>query len=102
VRWRTGFTPGANRPNRARGNLPNAAPAKDMPLVVKRKLSETWRDAVARRAREFGVEQECLLAYEERVREGMHEAEAAFRALESFEGLFIVPDGPVPGRREAL
>jgi hypothetical protein len=73
-----------------------------MPLIVKRKLTETWRDAVARRARELGVEQECLQAYEERLEEGMHEPEAAFRALESFDGLFVAPDGPVPGRREEL
>jgi hypothetical protein len=73
-----------------------------MPLVVKRKLAETWRDAVARRASEFGLERECLRAYDERLAEGMHEAEAAFRALAQFECLFVVPDGPVPGRREEL
>jgi hypothetical protein len=73
-----------------------------MPLVVKRKLSESWRDAVARRGGEFGLEQECVRAYEERLDEGMHEAEAAFRTLASFDCLFVVPDGPVPGRREEL
>jgi hypothetical protein len=73
-----------------------------MPLVVKRKLNETWREAVARRGRELRLEADCVRAYEERLSEGMHEAEAAFRALQGFDCLFVVPDGPVPGRREAL
>ena len=73
-----------------------------MPLVVKRKLSETWRDAVARRGSEFGLEQECVPAFEAQLEDGKHEAEAAYLALASFDCLFVVPDGPVPGRREEL
>jgi hypothetical protein len=73
-----------------------------MPLIVKRKLDETWRDVVARRARECGVEQDCLRSYETNLEQGMHEAEAAYRALASFDALFVVADAPAPGRREEL
>ena len=73
-----------------------------MPLVAKRKLTETWRDAVARRAGEFGVRQECLRTFEFHLVDGKHEAEAAYFSLEEFECLFAVPDGPVPGRREEI
>lgn len=71
-----------------------------MPLVVKRKLAETWRDAVARRGGELGRERECLEAFEAHLEDGRHEAEAAFFALRRFDCLFAVPDGPAPGRRE--
>jgi hypothetical protein len=73
-----------------------------MPLVVKRKLKETWREAVARRGGEFGLEQECVRTFEAHLENGRHEAEAAYLALASFDCLFVVPDGPVPGRREEL
>jgi hypothetical protein len=73
-----------------------------MPLVVKRKINQTWRDAVASGARKCGVEQGCLRAYDAHVDEGMHEAEAAYRALADFDALFVVADAPVPGRREEL
>lgn len=69
-------------------------------LVVKRKLAETWREAVARRGGEFGVERECLQAFEAHLEEGRHEAEAAFFTLRRFDCLFQVADGPTPGRRE--
>ncbi len=73
-----------------------------MPLVVKRKIHETWRDAVAKRAGELGLEEECLQAYESHLLDGRHEAEAAYFSLAEFDGLYRVPDGPVPGRREVI
>jgi hypothetical protein len=73
-----------------------------MPLVVKRKIHETWRDAVAKRGSEFDLEEECLQIFEAHLLEGKHEAEAAYFALARFDCLHKVPDGPVPGRQEAL
>lgn len=73
-----------------------------MPLVVKRKIHETWRDAVAKRSGEFDLEQQCLRSFEAHLLDGKHEAEAAFFSLAQFDCLCMVPDGPVPGRREAI
>jgi hypothetical protein len=73
-----------------------------MPLVAKRKLNETWREAVARRARELAVEANCLKSFDELLGEGENEAAAAYKALSRFDALFDVPDGPVPGRREEV
>jgi hypothetical protein len=71
-----------------------------MPIVVKRKLPETWREAVARRGEELGLGADCLRAFDEELENGAHEAEAAYRALQRFDCLYVVPDGPVPGRKE--
>ncbi len=73
-----------------------------MPIVAKRKLTETWREAVARRARECGREEACLQAFDARRAAGAPEAEAAYRSLAEADCLSDVPDGPAPGRREAL
>jgi hypothetical protein len=73
-----------------------------MPLVAKRKLTETWRDAVARRARERAVEAECLRTFDEFLARGQPEAEAAYRSLSRFDALFAVPDSLAPGRREEI
>ena len=73
-----------------------------MPLVVKRKIHETWREAVARRGGEFGLGPECLRAFESHLVDGRHEAEAAYLSLAEFDCLYRVPDGPVPGRREPI
>ncbi|HJW78643.1 MAG: hypothetical protein ACJ8DK_02325 [Microvirga sp.] len=73
-----------------------------MPLVVKRKIHETWRDAVAKRSGEFDLEQQCLRSFEAHLLDGKHEAEAAFFSLAQFDCLYMVSDGPVPGRREAI
>ena len=70
-----------------------------MPLVVKAKLSQGWREAVAGRAREFGAEDEWVRMFDAHLREGKHEAEAAYMTLAHFSALHPVPDGPVPGRR---
>jgi hypothetical protein len=73
-----------------------------MPLVVKRKIHETWRDAVAKRGGEFDLQQQCLRSFEAHLLDGKHEAEAAFFSLAQFDCLYMVPEGPVPGRREAI
>ena len=73
-----------------------------MPLVARRKLSETWREAVARRARELAVEADCLRSFDEFLTGGLPEAEAAYRALSRHKALFSVPDGPTSHRREAI
>lgn len=73
-----------------------------MPLVVKRKLTETWREAVGRRGRELALEAECLQAFDDGVARGEHEAAAAYRSLAYFGALFATSEGPVLGRREEV
>jgi len=70
-----------------------------MPMVAKRKLTETWREAVARRGRELALEAECLRAFDESVAAGEPEAAAAFRALARFGALVATTEGPPPGSR---
>lgn len=52
-----------------------------MPLIVKRKLHETWRDATADRCSNDA--EACLAEFDATVAAGLSEAEAAFRALEA-------------------
>jgi hypothetical protein len=73
-----------------------------MPLVARRKLTETWREAVARRARELAIEPDCLKSFDEFLGNGENEAAAAYKSLARFDALFDVPDGPIPGRREEI
>ena len=75
-----------------------------MPLVAKRKLTETWREAVARRERERerGGAEAWLRVFDAHLAADKDEAEAAFLTLAEFDALSSVPDGPAPGRREAL
>ena len=65
-----------------------------MPHVAKRKLTETWRQAVARRAAECDREAECLADYDRAVRAGRREVEAAYAALSLHDCLSRIPDGP--------
>ena len=73
-----------------------------MPLVAKRKLTETWREAVARRAEDAAAGEEWTRVFDAHLAAGKDEAEAAFLTLAAFDALSVVPDGPAPGRREAL
>jgi hypothetical protein len=73
-----------------------------MPLVARRKLTDTWRDAVIRRARELAVEPECVRSFDALVRGGENEAAAAYKALSRFDALFDVPDGPTLGQPEEI
>lgn len=68
-----------------------------MSYVAKRKLTETWREAVARRGAECGVLRECLTAFDGEILAGRHEAEAAYAALARCNILFRVPDGAGQG-----
>lgn len=73
-----------------------------MPLVAMRKLTETWREAVARRGREVARETECLQDFDQSVEGGEAEAAAAFGSLARFEALLTTAEGPAPGRREEI
>lgn len=70
-----------------------------MLLVAKRKLNETWREAVARRAGELARETECLRAFDQHLAEGRSEGEAAYRALARFDALSATFEGPVAARK---
>ena len=69
-----------------------------MPLIAKRKLSESWREAVASRAREFRAEEEWVRIFDAHLAAGKHDAEAAYLTLAHFSALFPVADGPSRGR----
>jgi hypothetical protein len=73
-----------------------------LPLVAKRKLTETWREAVARRADDAAAAEEWTRVFDAHLAADKDEAEAAFLTLAAFEALSGVPDGPTPGRREPL
>ena len=73
-----------------------------MPLVAKRKLTETWREAVARRDEPVAAEEAWLRVFDAYLADGRNEVEAAYLTLARFEALSFVRDGPAPGRREAL
>ena len=70
-----------------------------MPLVARRKLRQTWRDAVAARA---GEEASALLAHFDALcREGHDEGEAAYRALEAAGKLWLVDEPGATAPTEA-
>ena len=73
-----------------------------MSLVAKRKLSETWRDAVANRMRELACNEDWLSVFEGHLRDGKDEVEAAYRTLAQLGALFFVAEGPSPARREQI
>lgn len=60
--------------------------------IAKRRVAESWRDAVARRG--GGRRREVVAAFDLLVSAGRGEAEAAFRALEA-EGLLWSPAEPL-------
>ena len=62
-------------------------------LVAKRKVNESWRDALRRRARLIGRERMCLELFDRELAEGKREFEAAYVALRECNGLWTV-DGP--------
>jgi hypothetical protein len=68
-----------------------------MALIAKRKLHQTWREAVAARASGTNAEADCLDAFDAILATGKTEAEAAFRALGA-HGLLWNVQGPTdPG-----
>jgi hypothetical protein len=68
----------------------------DMALVAKRKLTETWREAIARRGREFGREQDCLEPFDALVAAGMRDLEAAYQVLKQHGFLWPVDEPQDP------
>src|SRR3954452_5579433 len=62
-------------------------------LVARRKLTETWRDSVARRGALSGQRTACLRAYDVYVADGRKDFEAAYLALRDHQCLWRV-DGP--------
>ena len=67
-----------------------------MALIAKRKTTETWREALAARAK---GDPRCLGRFDEQVAAGMTEAEAAYRALAAFDLLWQVEGLEDPGAR---
>lgn len=72
-----------------------------MALIAKRRLAETWREAVAARAGAAGRDGEAVSIYDRLRAEGRHEAEAAFHALGHVHLLWSVdlpgdPQAPTP------
>lgn len=68
-----------------------------MALIAKRKLRQTWREAVAARAVDEEIRARCLALFDGIVGQGGSEAEAAFRALAA-QGLLWDLVGPTdPG-----
>lgn len=64
-----------------------------MAQIAKRKARESWRDAVAARAGEAGVPA-ALEVFDDMVRGGSREAEAAYRALAAHGLLWPVGGTP--------
>jgi hypothetical protein len=62
-----------------------------MAQIAKRKTSESWRDAVATRAREAGQLNACLALFDGMVAAGRAEADAAFRTLATHGLLWDLP-----------
>jgi hypothetical protein len=72
-----------------------------MPLMAKRKIRETWREAVAARVQGNGEAERCLALYDATESAGASASEAAFRALEACGLLWEIagPDDPGPPSR---
>lgn len=58
-----------------------------MPLVLKKKEGETWREAMVRVASAHGLEAECTQVFEHEVKHGIPEDEAAWDALYEWDCL---------------
>ncbi len=62
-------------------------------FAVKRKVRETWRDAVASRGDALGVKAACLQAFDAHLATGRQDFEAAFLALRDQRCLWSI-EGP--------
>lgn len=67
-----------------------------MPMVVRRGVRESWREAVARRAGFDGAA--ALADYDQRIADGDDDADAAYRVLEGRDLLWRVDE---PGTEAA-
>jgi hypothetical protein len=68
-----------------------------MALIAKRKLHQTWREAVAARASGTDADADCLTTFDAILAAGKTEAEAAFRALGAYSLLWDVQGPTDPG-----
>jgi len=71
-----------------------------MALVARRKMTETWREAVARQAGDEAGR--ALQAFDDGAASGLPEAEAAYLALKALDRLAFVdlPGDPAATRRQ--
>ena len=69
-----------------------------MSSVAKRKLWQSWREAVAARAAAFGVEAACLARFDEAVDSGAAEHVGAYHALKAEGCLWLLELDMTPGR----
>lgn len=63
-----------------------------MGLNLVRQADESWRDAVKRYAQKFGLEDEALRSYDDYVRNGVTEPEAAWDACYDWDVLDLEPE----------
>lgn len=63
-----------------------------MSLRVVKNENETWREAVERIAKVYGLEEECLYEYDRLRARNVIEAQAAWEALYEWDCLEFVPD----------
>jgi hypothetical protein len=56
-------------------------PSEMTPLVIRRTESESWREAVIRVAKPWGLVWECLETFDAHIRNGSSDSEAAWCAL---------------------
>ena len=72
-------------------------------LVATRKVSDTWRDAVARRGEAFGARSPCLRAFDDYLSSGKTDFEAAFLTLRDHHCLWLIegPEDPFSTRGPA-
>jgi len=68
-----------------------------MALIAKRKLHQTWREAVIARVAGTDAETDCLAALDAILAAGKTDAEAAFRALGGHNLLWDVQGPTDPG-----
>ena len=63
-----------------------------MALIASRKHGETWREAVVRRAGQYGLVSDCLAVFDNLVQKGASEDLAAWAALYEWDLLDFEPD----------
>lgn len=64
-----------------------------MPLVARRKLRQTWREAVVARA---GAAGDAVFRFDDLLRDGRDDGEAAYQALASAGLLWLVDEPGTP------
>lgn len=62
-------------------------------FVARRKVGETWREAVASRGDALGLRTDCLSAFDAHLAAGKKDFEAAFLALQDQQCLWLI-QGP--------